>query len=63
MSFTVKASQVLVRGKPFEQLIGTFAVNFRNCEKYHDVNNHDVNNKDMISGFTNTVSKNSCPAR
>ena len=47
MLFTVKASQVLVPGKPFEQLIGNFAANATNYEKY------------ILSGFMKTVSKNS----
>ena len=33
--FTVKASQVLVPGKLFEQLIGNFATNSRNYDKYY----------------------------
>ena len=35
MLFTVKACQVSVPGKLFEQLIGNFAANFRNYEKYY----------------------------
>ena len=49
MLFTVKASQVLVPGKPFEQLIGNFAANATNYEKY------------ILSGFMKTVSKNLHP--